>query len=60
MAYNQYLRRLPAHLQQLDMESNGKTVNRHGQRVDYLTGPIIWGETGSNCQHAFFQLLHQN
>lgn len=59
MAYNQYLRRLPAHLQQLDMESNGKTVNRDGERVNYLTGPIIWGETGSNCQHAFFQLLHQ-
>jgi glucose-6-phosphate isomerase len=59
MAYNQYLRRLPAYLQQLDMESNGKTINRDGERVDYLTGPIIWGETGSNCQHAFFQLLHQ-
>jgi glucose-6-phosphate isomerase len=59
MAYNQYLRRLPAFLQQLDMESNGKTINREGERVDYLTGPIIWGETGSNCQHAFFQLLHQ-
>jgi len=59
MAYNQYLRRLPAFLQQLDMESNGKTINREGKRVDYLTGPIIWGETGSNCQHAFFQLLHQ-
>jgi glucose-6-phosphate isomerase len=59
IAYNQYLRRLPAHLQQLDMESNGKTINRQGKRVDYLTGPIIWGETGSNCQHAFFQLLHQ-
>lgn len=59
MAYNQYLRRLPAHLQQLDMESNGKTINRQGERVEYLTGPIIWGETGSNCQHAFFQLLHQ-
>jgi len=59
MAYNQYLRRLPAHLQQLDMESNGKTISREGKRVDYLTGPIIWGETGSNCQHAFFQLLHQ-
>lgn len=59
MAYNQYLRRLPAHLQQLDMESNGKTISREGERVDYLTGPIIWGETGSNCQHAFFQLLHQ-
>ncbi|HEB82273.1 MAG TPA: glucose-6-phosphate isomerase [Gammaproteobacteria bacterium] len=59
MAYNQYLRRLPAYLQQLDMESNGKTIDRQGQRVDYLTGPIIWGETGSNCQHAFFQLMHQ-
>jgi glucose-6-phosphate isomerase len=59
MAYNQYLRRLPAHLQQLDMESNGKTISRGGKRVDYLTGPIIWGETGSNCQHAFFQLMHQ-
>jgi len=59
MAYNQYLRRFPAYLQQLDMESNGKTINREGERVDYLTGPIIWGETGSNCQHAFFQLLHQ-
>ena len=59
ISYNQYLRRLPAHLQQLDMESNGKTVDRQGERVDYLTGPIIWGETGSNCQHAFFQLLHQ-
>lgn len=59
MAYNQYLRRLPAYLQQLDMESNGKTISREGERVDYLTGPIIWGETGSNCQHAFFQLLHQ-
>jgi len=43
----------------MDMESNGKTINREGKRVDYLTGPIIWGETGSNCQHAFFQLLHQ-
>ena len=59
MAYNQYLRRLPAYLQQLDMESNGKTIDREGERVEYLTGPIIWGETGSNCQHAFFQLLHQ-
>ncbi|MDH5611579.1 MAG: glucose-6-phosphate isomerase [Gammaproteobacteria bacterium] len=59
MAYNQYLRRLPAHLQQLDMESNGKTITREGARVNYATGPIIWGESGSNCQHAFFQLLHQ-
>ena len=59
IAYNQYLRRLPAFLQQLDMESNGNTISRDGNRVDYLTGPIIWGETGTNCQHAFFQLLHQ-
>ena len=59
ISYNQYLRRFPAFLQQMDMESNGKTINRQGERVDYLTGPIIWGETGTNCQHAFFQLLHQ-
>ena len=59
ISYSQYLRRLPSYLQQLDMESNGKTINRQGERVNYLTGPIIWGETGSNCQHAFFQLLHQ-
>ena len=57
--YDQYLGRLPSFLQQLDMESNGKTIDRDNQRVDYLTGPIIWGETGSNCQHAFFQHLHQ-
>lgn len=59
MPYSQYLRRLPAFLQQLDMESNGKTIDRDGERVDYLTGPIIWGEPGTNGQHAFFQLLHQ-
>ncbi len=59
MPYSQYLRRLPAYLQQLDMESNGKTIDREGERVDYLTGPIIWGEPGTNGQHAFFQLLHQ-
>ncbi|MDH5426134.1 MAG: glucose-6-phosphate isomerase [Gammaproteobacteria bacterium] len=59
MPYSQYLRRLPAYLQQLDMESNGKTIDRNGQRVEYLTGPIIWGEPGTNGQHAFFQLLHQ-
>lgn len=59
MPYSQYLRRLPAYLQQLDMESNGKTIDREGERVDYLTGPIIWGESGTNGQHAFFQLLHQ-
>ncbi len=59
ISYNQYLRRFSAFLQQLDMESNGKTINRQGQQVDYTTGPIVWGETGSNCQHAFFQLFHQ-
>ena len=57
--YSQYLARLPAFLQQLDMESNGKTIDRNGQRVDYLTGPVIWGQAGTNGQHAFFQLIHQ-
>ena len=59
MPYSQYLERLPAYLQQLDMESNGKTIDRGNHRVNYLTGPIIWGESGTNGQHAFFQLLHQ-
>ena len=57
--YDRYLHRLPAYLQQLDMESNGKTVTLEGERVDYSTGPVIWGEPGTNGQHAFFQLLHQ-
>ncbi|MFT5706227.1 MAG: glucose-6-phosphate isomerase [Oceanospirillaceae bacterium] len=57
--YNQALRELPAFLQQLDMESNGKTMNRLGEKVQYNTSPIVWGQTGSNGQHAFFQLLHQ-
>ncbi len=57
--YDQSLARLPAHLQQLDMESNGKRVTRDGHTLDFDTGPVIWGETGVNCQHAFFQLLHQ-
>jgi glucose-6-phosphate isomerase len=57
--YDQYLKRLPAYLQQLDMESNGKRVDREGNLVDYATGQIIWGELGSNGQHAFFQLIHQ-
>ncbi|ABB24023.1 glucose-6-phosphate isomerase [Pelodictyon luteolum DSM 273] len=57
--YDQYLHRLPAYLQQLDMESNGKRVDRLGNTVEYPTGPIIWGEPGTNSQHAFFQLLHQ-
>jgi glucose-6-phosphate isomerase len=50
---------LPAYLQQLDMESNGKRVTLDGRFVDYHTGPIVWGQTGTNGQHAFFQLLHQ-
>jgi glucose-6-phosphate isomerase len=57
--YDQYLKRLPAYLQQLDMESNGKRVDREGKPVDYSTGQVIWGELGSNGQHAFFQLIHQ-
>ena len=57
--YDQYLHRFPAFLQQLDMESNGKRVTSGGQVVDYATGPVIWGEPGTNSQHAFFQLLHQ-
>ncbi len=58
--YDQYLHRFPAYLQQLDMESNGKRVDRLGKRVDCATGPVIWGEPGTNSQHAFFQLLHQS
>lgn len=57
--YNQPLHRLPAYLQQLDMESNGKFVRVDGERVDYHTGPVIWGEPGINGQHAYYQLLHQ-
>jgi len=57
--YDQYMHRFPAYLQQGDMESNGKRVTRDGNEVDYSTGPIIWGEPGTNGQHAFFQLLHQ-
>ena len=59
LPYSQALSRFPAHLQQLDMESNGKSVNRFGQPVSYLTGPIIFGEPGTNGQHSFYQLLHQ-
>ncbi len=59
MPYSQYLQGLPAYLQQLDMESNGKTIDKTGNRVNYLTGPIIWGQSGTNGQHAFFQLMHQ-
>ncbi len=58
--YDQYLHRFPAYLQQLDMESNGKSVTRDGESIrDYTTGPVLWGEPGTNGQHAFFQLLHQ-
>ena len=57
--YDQRLARLPAYLQQLDMESNGKGVKRDGSAVDTVTGPVVWGEPGTNGQHAFFQLLHQ-
>lgn len=59
LPYSQALSRLPAHLQQLDMESNGKSVNRFGEPVDYPTGPVIFGEPGTNGQHSFYQLLHQ-
>ena len=59
LPYDQYLARLPAYLQQLDMESNGKSVDRDGNSVDYATGPIIFGEPGTNGQHAFYQLIHQ-
>lgn len=57
--YSQYLHRLPAYLQQAIMESNGKSVDRNGDPIDYQTGTIIWGEPGTNSQHAFFQLIHQ-
>jgi glucose-6-phosphate isomerase len=59
LPYDQRLARLPAYLQQLEMESNGKSVSLGGQRVDYATSPIVWGEPGSNAQHSFFQMLHQ-
>lgn len=59
LPYSQALSRFPAHLQQLDMESNGKSVNRFGEPVSYPTGPIIFGEPGTNGQHSFYQLLHQ-
>jgi glucose-6-phosphate isomerase len=59
LPYSQYLNKFPAYLQQGDMESNGKTINFEGHRVDYETGPIIWGEPGTNGQHSFYQLIHQ-
>src|SRR5262249_881330 len=55
----QYLKRFPAYLQQLTMESNGKRVTRDGVEVDYPTGPVYWGEPGTNGQHSFYQLIHQ-
>jgi len=59
LPYEQYLKRFPAYLQQLTMESNGKSVTLDGARVDYATGPIYWGEPGTNGQHSFYQLIHQ-
>jgi glucose-6-phosphate isomerase len=59
LPYDQRLARLPAYLQQLDMESNGKQIALDGSPIDHMTGPIIWGEPGTNGQHAFYQLLHQ-
>jgi glucose-6-phosphate isomerase len=59
LPYEQYLKRFPAYLQQLTMESNGKHVTLDGKRVDYNTGPIYWGEPGTNGQHSFYQLIHQ-
>ena len=59
LPYDQYLKRFPAYLQQLTMESNGKHVTLAGSRVDYATSPIVWGEPGTNGQHSFYQLLHQ-
>lgn len=59
LPYDQYLKRFPAYLQQLTMESNGKSVTLAGERVDYATGPVYWGEPGTNGQHSFHQLIHQ-
>ena len=59
MPYSQYLKRFPAYLQQLTMESNGKSVTLDGRRVDYETGAVFWGEPGTNGQHSFYQLIHQ-
>ena len=59
LPYDQYLNRFPAYLQQLTMESNGKSVTVDGERVNYSTGPVYWGEPGTNGQHSFYQLIHQ-
>ena len=59
LPYDQYMHRFPAYFQQGNMESNGKSVDRNGKKTDYQTGPVIWGEPGTNGQHAFYQLIHQ-
>ena len=59
LPYDQYMHRFPAYFQQGNMESNGKSVDRNGKKVTYQTGPVIWGEPGTNGQHAFYQLIHQ-
>jgi glucose-6-phosphate isomerase len=59
LPYDQYMHRFPAYFQQGNMESNGKFVDRNGKKVNYQTGPVIWGEPGTNGQHAFYQLIHQ-
>ena len=59
LPYSQFLSKLPNYLQQASMESNGKSIDRSGKRVNYETGSILWGSTGTNAQHAFFQLMHQ-
>ena len=59
LPYEQYLKRFPAYLQQLTMESNGKRVTLDGRAVDYDTSPVYWGEPGTNGQHSFYQLIHQ-
>src|SRR5713101_7581823 len=59
LPYDHYLGRLSAYFQQLDMESDGKSVDLEGRRVDYQTGPIVWGTPGTNGQHAYYQLIHQ-
>jgi len=59
LPYDQYLHRFAAYFQQGNMESNGKSIDRNGNKINYQTGPVIWGEPGTNGQHAFYQLLHQ-
>ena len=59
LPYDQYMHRFAAYFQQGNMESNGKNVDRNGEKVNYTTGPVIWGEPGTNGQHAFYQLIHQ-